>query len=182
MTKRIIEKIKIKIRGSLDLETLRKNGLKIGLNFNAMEGTIIDPGHCWLINIGDNVTMAPRCHILAHDASMKKSLGFTKIGIVSIGNNVFFGAGTIVLPNVRIDDNTIIGAGSVVTHSLLGGGVFAGNPVKKIYEYDEWISKELESMKEAPTFDETFRLGNITNEQRSQMLDKLREKKIGYII
>ena len=47
---------------------------------------IIDPGHCWLISVGDRVTLAPRVHILAHDASLKETLGYTKIGRVKIGN------------------------------------------------------------------------------------------------
>ena len=126
-----IELLKTKIRGTINLKQLKKDGLKVGNNFNAQEGTIIDPGHCWLIEIGDNVTLAPRVHILAHDASMKKSLGYAKIGKVSIGNNVFLGASTIVLPNVRIDDNTIVGAGSVVTHSLLGGGGICRKSIEK---------------------------------------------------
>lgn len=126
-----IELLKTKIRGTINLKQLKKDGLKVGNNFNVQEGTIIDPGHCWLIEIGDNVTLAPRVHILAHDASMKKSLGYAKIGKVSIGNNVFLGASTIVLPNVRIDDNTIVGAGSVVTHSLLGGGGICGKSIEK---------------------------------------------------
>ena len=63
-------------------------GLRVGVNFNRLNGVIIDPAHCWLITIGDNVTLAPRVHILAHDASTKNYLNFTKIGRVNIGNNV----------------------------------------------------------------------------------------------
>lgn len=68
------------------------NGLKIGKNCEIKGEVIIDPGHCWLIEIGDNVTIAPRCHILAHDASTKRFLGHTVVGRVVIGNNVFIGA------------------------------------------------------------------------------------------
>ena len=55
--------------------------------------------------------MAPHVQILAHDASTKRYLGYTKIGRVLIGNNVFVGAGTIILPSVAIGNNVIIGAG-----------------------------------------------------------------------
>lgn len=58
---------------------------------------IIDPGHCWLIELGDDVTLAPRVHSLAHDASTKRELGYTRIAKVKIGSNVFIGAGSIVL-------------------------------------------------------------------------------------
>lgn len=165
----IVDVIKAKIRGTINLKQLKKDGLKIGKNFNAMYGTIIDPGHCWLIEIGDNVTFAPRVHILAHDASMKKSLGYTKIARVSIGNNVFLGAGTIVLPGVQIDDNTIVGAGSVVPRSLIGGGVYVGNPAKKICEYDEWIEKEQQSINSKIKYDETYKINNISEEKKKKM-------------
>ena len=57
------------------------------------KGFFIDHGHGVVIGetseIGDNVTMAPRVHILCHDASTKQFLGYTKIGRVTIGNHVF---------------------------------------------------------------------------------------------
>lgn len=67
----MFEKVKSLIRGTINLDKLIKQGLVIGENFHAQEGVIIDPGHCWLIEIGSNVTLAPRVHILAHDASTK---------------------------------------------------------------------------------------------------------------
>ena len=129
--KKIIEKIKAK---TIDLERLIKDGLSVGDNFHAQEGVIIDPGHCWLIEIGNNVTLAPRVHILAHDASTKNILGYTKISNVKIGNNVFVGAGTIILPGVTIEDNVIIGAGSVVNKDIPANVVAVGNPCKVIKE------------------------------------------------
>lgn len=70
----------------------------MGKNVHIQEGVILDPGHCWLIDIGDNVTIAPRVHILCHDASTKNGIGYTKIGVVKIENNVFIGANTTILP------------------------------------------------------------------------------------
>ena len=69
-------------------------GMKVGKDFNRLAGVILDPSHCWLIDIGDNVTIAPRVHVLCHDASTKGFLGYTKIGRVNIGSNVFIGADT----------------------------------------------------------------------------------------
>lgn len=177
---RLLDFLKIKIRGSLNLKKLIKEGLVVGDNFNAMEGTIIDPGHCWLIEIGNNVTLAPRVHLLAHDASMKKSLGYVKLGKVKIGNNVFIGANTTVLPNVTIDDNTIIGAGSVVSKSLLGGGVYCGNPCKKLFSYEEWLEKIKRKYDESPKFDASYKIGNITLEKKEEMKNKIIE--YGYIL
>lgn len=64
------------------------------------------------------MTFGPHVQVLAHDASMHNVLGYTKIGRVRIGNNVFIGAGSIVLPNVQIGDNSIVGAGSIVTKDI----------------------------------------------------------------
>ena len=82
----------MRLRSEISTEELVKLGLKVGKNFSRQEKTLIDQSHCWLIwliTIGDDVTLAPRVHILAHDASTKKGIGFTKIGLVNIGNNVF---------------------------------------------------------------------------------------------
>ena len=51
---------------------------------------------------------------------------------ITIGNDCWFGGNVIVLPGVTIHDNVVVGAGSVVTHDLESGYVYAGNPVKKI--------------------------------------------------
>lgn len=78
--------IAAKLRGETPLAVLVERGLTVGKNFQPQPGCILDPSHCWLITIGDDVTLAPRVHILAHDASTKMFLGYTKIGLVTIGN------------------------------------------------------------------------------------------------
>lgn len=54
------------------------------------------------LRLEDNVSIAPRVYILCHDASTKNTLGYTKIGRVRIGNNVYIGANTTILPGVTI--------------------------------------------------------------------------------
>ena len=56
----------------------------------------------------------------------------TKTGSVSIGNDCFIGAGTIILKGVSIGDRAIIGAGSVVAHDIPSDTVWGGNPVVQI--------------------------------------------------
>lgn len=114
------------------LKELKRRGLVVGKCFSMMGEVIVDPSHCELIAIGDNVTLAPRVHILAHDASTNIFLGYSRTGHVRIGSRVFVGAGAIILPNVIIGDDVIIGAGSVVTKDLKGGYVYAGNPATRI--------------------------------------------------
>lgn len=178
----IIDKIKSKIRGTIDLDKLKKDGLIFGKNFDTQYGVIIDPGHCWLIEIGDNVTLAPRVHILAHDASMKKFLGYTRIAPVKIGNNVFVGGGSIILPGVTIEDNVIVAAGSVVSKNLKSGGVYAGSPASKIEDLSEFLKKNKLKKENSPFYNETYIIGNITEEKKEQMKKELDKSKVGYII
>lgn len=176
---RLLDKLKIKIRGTLDIDRLIKDGLVVGENFHAMEGTIIDPGHCWLIEIGNNVTLAPGVHILAHDASTKIAIGYTRIGRVTIGDNVFIGAGTIILPNVVIASDTIIGAGSVVTKSL-DSGVYVGNPCRKVYDYQEYVEKHKTQITKSPHYSEEWTYFKITDKMKKEMKDQLSNEE-GYV-
>lgn len=88
----------MRLRSEISTEDLIKLGLTVGNNFSRQEKTLIDQSHCWLITIGNDVTLAPRVHILAHDASTKRALGYTRLGTVNICNNVFVGASTTILP------------------------------------------------------------------------------------
>lgn len=176
-----IKEIIYRLRGEFTTEKLIKIGMKVGKNFNRLNGVILDPGHCWLIDIGDNVTLAPRVHILCHDASTKRFLGYTKIGRVKVGNNVFIGADTVVLPGVAIGDNVIIGANSTVTHDIPENTVVAGAPAKKICSLEEYLNKEKERMKDAPCYDDTYTLRkNVSMELRMKQKEELNGK-IGYI-
>jgi maltose O-acetyltransferase len=80
--------------------------------------------------------------ILAHDARLVKYIDDKSRTVkVTIGNNVFIGVGSIILPNVTIGDNAIIGAGSVVTHDVLGKTVVAGNPARQVNTLEGFIKK-----------------------------------------
>ncbi len=162
-------------------EKLARKGFVYGKNLSVQGGVIIDDSHCWLISMGDNVTLAPRVHILAHDASTKNTLGYTKIGKVKIGNNVFIGASSLILPGVKIGDNVIIGAGSVVTKDIPSGMVVAGNPARVIKTVSEYLETQRAQMKKSPVFDDTYKDGKITNEKKQQMSAMLDEMD-GYII
>ena len=113
-----------------------KLGIKIGKNSKIEKDVFIDPSFPWLVSIGNNVTIAPRTFILAHDGSTKKQIGYSKIGRVIIEDNVFIGANCTILPNVKIGQNSIIGAGSVVTKDIPENVLAVGNPAKVIKKYD----------------------------------------------
>ncbi len=159
------------------LNELKQIGLKIGKNVDIMSETIIDRSHAFLIEIGDNVTLAHRVYILAHDASTKKELGYTKIGRVKIGNNVFIGAQSIVLPNTTIGNHVIIGAGSVVSKNIPDNSIAVGNPAKVICSYEEYMTKNAEMMKNRKLFsqDYTLRNPNLTEEMKQEMIEATKD-------
>jgi maltose O-acetyltransferase len=176
-----IKEFLYRIRGEYTTEKLISMGMTVGKNFKRLQGTILDPAHCWPITIGDNVTMAPRVHILCHDASTKAFLGYTKIGRVNIGNHVFIGAESVVLPGVTIGNNVIIGANSTVTHDIPDNSVAAGSPARVLCSLDEYLSKEKSRMETAPCYGEEYTLRqNVPMEKRLEQKEALAGK-IGYI-
>lgn len=150
---KIVRKILEYLRGEPQhLGKLLKRGLKIGKDFKRMGGVIIDPSHCYHITIGDNVTLAPRVHILAHDTSTYVFFGKTRAANVTIGNNVFVGASSIILPGVHIGNRVIIGAGSIVTKDIPDNSVAVGNPAKVVCSVDDYLAKEKAKMCPENTF------------------------------
>ncbi len=151
--KKWIRKILAILRGEpQNIEKLIKRGLRVGKNFYRADGIIIDPSHCYHISIGDNVSVGSRVHFLAHDSSTYMFLGKTRAANVTIGNNVFIGAGSIVLPGVHIGSRVIIGAGSVVTKDIPENSVAVGNPCKVICTLDTYLEKEKTKMCSENTF------------------------------
>ena len=180
--KKLLKNILYRLRGDYTTETLISMGLTVGRNFKRLHGVILDPGHCWLITIGDDVTMAPRVHVLAHDASTKQQLGYTKIGRVNIGDRVFIGASTIVLPGVNLGDNVIIGANSTVTNDIPAGMLAAGCPAKVICSTKDYLDKEKSRMESAPCYDESYTLGGgISPEKKQQQHDELKDG-MGFVV
>lgn len=107
--------------------------------------------------------------MLAHDASTKKELGYSKVGCVNIGDNVFVGYGCIILPNVNIGNNVIIGAGTVVSKNVPNNVVIVGNPYRIICTYEEYMDKNREKLKNFPVSNVLF--ANKTEEQWNQLYE-----------
>ncbi|WP_144209422.1 sugar O-acetyltransferase [Shewanella donghaensis] len=80
------------------------------------------------VMLGPNVMIATASHPL--DPVARRATEFGKP--ISIGNDVWIGGNVSVLAGVSIGDNSVIGAGSVVTKDITGNGVYAGNPCKFI--------------------------------------------------
>ncbi len=178
----VLRKVYRRILRQDPVKELIKKGLIVGENFNMLSDVIIDYSHTWHIEIGDDVTLAPRVHILAHDASTKKHLNYTRIGKVKIGNRVFIGASSIILPGVTIGDDVVIGAGSVISRDVPNGHVIAGNPAKIICTIDEFLLRKRNEMNIYPCFSEEYTIRkNVTANMKNEMNAKMKDK-IGYII
>lgn len=112
--------------------------IEVGKNFFANYNcTVIDVAK---VKIGDNCQMAPNVAIYTaghpvHPASRNTMYEY---GIeVTIGDNVWIGGNTVILPGVHIGSNTVIGAGSVVTKDIPDWVIAGGNPCKVIRKITE---------------------------------------------
>lgn len=109
-------------------------GKNVYANFNL---TLVDDTD---IFVGDNVMFAPNVTIstAGHPIEPGLRLRVAQFNMpVRIGNNVWIGAGAIILPGVTISDNTVIGAGSVVTRDIPANVVAFGSPCRVIREIGE---------------------------------------------
>lgn len=159
---------------ALYLKRLVKHGLVVGSDFQMEKGCNIDANFPWLIEIGNNVTFASNVCLLAHDGSTKKLVGYSKVGKVSVGDNVFIGYGSIVMPNVHIGDGCVVGANSVVTRSLPNGVVAAGSPAKVLMTVEEFEERTKKVTKSGGgVYGSEFLRASITYDRMQQMREEL---------
>lgn len=107
--------------------------IKIGNNFYANFNCIILD--CNLVTIGDNVLFAPNVQVYTatHPVDVADRIAGKEMAYrIEIGDNVWIGGGSIILPGVKIGKNTTIGAGSVVTKDVPANSVAVGNPCRVI--------------------------------------------------
>ena len=123
-------------------------GLKVGKKVRFVEvpqfGT--EP---FLIEIGDETTFSNNVRFVNHDGGQNALHFFEKyrdvrtFGRIKIGKQCLIGADTILMPGVEMQDNCILGAGSILTTSMKKGSVFAGIPAKFICTVEEYGDKLL---------------------------------------
>lgn len=156
------------------LRRLIKRGLSVGNDFQMEKGCNIDANFPWLIKIGNNVTMASWVYLSAHDGAAQKQIGYSRVGKIEIGDNVFIGARTIVLPNVTIGNNSVIGANSVVSKDIPDDVVAVGSPAKVIMDLNSYKKKLIKEKGELPVFEKEYTLwGGVTEQKKKEMIEKL---------
>lgn len=106
---------------------IRLSGMKVGEHV-MISPCILDPIRPDLVELGDYSIIGWDTLILTHEIVR----GRMRIGSVKIGKNVTLGARSIVLPGVKIGDNAIIAAGSLVNKDIPNNAKVGGIPAKKI--------------------------------------------------
>lgn len=137
----LAKKIYIKIGVILGFINQQPKKTKYKIGNVKVHNSLVDELIPQAVTIGDNFISAPRSIILAHDASTYNHTKKHRVEETVIGNNVFLGAGAIILPGLKIGDNVIIGAGSVVTKNVEENSVVAGNPARFMCTTEIYIKK-----------------------------------------
>lgn len=148
----MLRELEIKIKRFLygEIGYYRKQGVTIGENCS-MLGKIEFGSEPYLISIGDNVRITNGVTFVTHDGGVHviRNLynlpNIDKFGEIKIGNNVFIGTKTIIMPNVTIGNNVIIGAGSIVTRDIQDNSVACGIPAKVISNIETYFNKNKDS-------------------------------------
>jgi carbonic anhydrase/acetyltransferase-like protein (isoleucine patch superfamily) len=105
--------------------------LRVGERCHLGRQTFIDLAGS--VVIGDRVTISMRCMLITHT-----NVGDSRCGLatstcgIEIGDDVYIGAGTTLLPGVKLGPKSIIGAGSVVVHDIAPGAVVVGVPARVV--------------------------------------------------
>jgi len=144
-----------------------KLGVHFGKNFKPF-GTIHYGSEPWIIKMGDNVYLTNNICFITHDGgtllfrNQVPDLEITKP--ITIGNNVYVGVNTTILPGVTIGDNVVVGACSVITKNVPSGSVVAGNPARVIKTTSEYFEKlQMQSL----------HLGHLNRTEKDKALRKI---------
>jgi len=123
-------------------------GVVIGTNCRILDRRLgLFGGEPYLVEIGDKVTIAEDVKFITHDGGVgvlrNKHPGLNVFGKIKIRDNCFIGVNSIIMPNVMIASNSVIGAGSVVTKNVPPNSVVAGVPAKIVCSLDDYEKKAL---------------------------------------
>ena len=131
---------------------LKRHNVLGGIGENCYWGPVIMPVYPELIKLHNNVIVHGKSLLAPHDmvnvflkrAVPGEDFGYDeRLGCIEIMDNVYIASGSRIMPNVRINKNCIISAGSVVTQDVPENSVVAGNPAKVIGRFDMFVASRL---------------------------------------
>ena len=153
-TKRLIHSIAMLLlrKGRKRAAYLKKHQILGDIGEKCFFGPFIIPLYPELIKLHNNVVVHKTALLVTHDVVNiflkravpgEKHIPNERVGCIEIMDNVYIAADSIILPNVRINKNCIISAGSVVTRDIPENSVVAGNPAKVIGRFDMFVASRL---------------------------------------
>ena len=180
---RIQRRVIQRLRGELNIDRLVVEGLQIGRGTFVARDAYLDPGHPWLITIGEDSGLSPRTIVMVHDASMRRHIDHTLIAPVVIGDRVFVGAGAIILPGTRIGDDSVIAAGAVVRGDIPPWSMVVGNPGKVVSDVQSVADWHRHAAAQGPVWPhEGWTVGKgITDARKRAQREALAEGITGYL-
>ena len=167
------------LRGQKTLDDYRDAGADIAADVLA-NGLLININDCFLVTIEQSVVFGPDVRILAHDASLRPELGYTRMAPVVVGKGSFVGAGTLILCGASIGAGSIIAAGSVVVGSLEGGQVYGGIPAKRIASKEEVLDRWRRDMSSSPSYPRGWKARLSDESTRKRIRDEVRSAGVGW--
>lgn len=147
----------------------RAQGVRLGKNvtfYGMRPGSL--GSEPWMISIGDNVYITAGFQFITHDGGtliLRKEVPDLEWSApITIGNDVYIGLRTMIMPGVNIGNRVIIGAGSIVTKDIPDNSVAVGVPARVIKTVDEY----LELMKQ-----KSLHLGHLSAREKDQALREI---------
>ncbi len=122
----------------------------------------------WLITLGTNVHIVSGSKFITHDGGvliLRKdypNLELTKP--ITVGNNVYFGMNSLILPGVKVGNNVIVAAGSIVSKDVENDSVVGGIPARKIKSTDDYLKKAL---------NESLNIGHLSGKEKEKKLKQI---------
>lgn len=144
----------VRYRGDM-VAALRHEGVRIGEGCSIYVSVSNFGTEPWLVEIGNRVTITHGVSFITHDGASRlfrrETPGMNprygnRFGTIRIGDNCFIGVDSIILPDVRIGPDSIVGAGSLVNRDVPPRTVYAGNPARYICTLDEYIERYQQKM------------------------------------
>lgn len=122
----------------------------------------------WMITLGDNVHITSEVRFITHDGGtlpLRREIPDLEITKpIVVGDNVFIGVRSMIMPGVHIGDRSIIAAGSVVTKDVPSNQVWGGVPARFIKTTDEYLEKLQK---------ESLHLGHLKGEDKAKEIKKI---------
>ncbi|MCI9136024.1 MAG: acyltransferase [Lachnospiraceae bacterium] len=121
----------------------------------------------YMITLGDNVHITSGVRFITHDGGtliLRKEVPDLEITKpIKVGNDVYFGVNSIIMPGVTIGNRCIVAAGAIVTKDVPDNSVVAGVPARVVKSTDDYLEK---------IKGESLHLGHLKGEEKAQEIKK----------